>query len=169
MLFKNLLACKDILNNFEIIPQTMPPYPWHQGGRAYHNLLRSVESILRLNEETDLRICLDFSHTFMNCHYSKTSFEQAIEELIPITSHMHISDSSSSSNEGLNINEGSINFERIFKITNIYNNKHNKLSFIPEIWQGHFNDGEGFRVALKRIGNYIKEEKNTRESSVQKK
>ena len=37
-------------------------------------------------------------------------------DLIKISSHLHISDSSSSSNEGLNLDEGSINFSKVFKI-----------------------------------------------------
>ena len=25
--------------DYDILPQTMPPFPWHQGGRSYHNVL----------------------------------------------------------------------------------------------------------------------------------
>ena len=70
----SLLLLKDKYDEYELLPQTMPPFPWHQGGRAFHNLLRSYDDIKDLKEKTDLNICLDFSHTFMECNYSNFSF-----------------------------------------------------------------------------------------------
>ena len=29
------------------------------------------------------------------------------------------------------------------------------VSFIPEIWQGHVNDGEGFWIALERLEQWF--------------
>ena len=158
ILLDNLMTAKDILSDFELLPQSMPPFPWHQGGRSYHNLLRSTESLLNINKTTGLEICLDFSHTYMECLYSKKDFYLTLIDLIPITSHLHISDSNSSSNEGLNIDEGSIEFDRIFDmlIRNQLSSK--KFSLIPEVWQGHHNNGEGFQIALERISRYIGEQ-----------
>ncbi|WP_320666630.1 N-acetylneuraminate synthase family protein [Prochlorococcus sp. MIT 1307] len=158
LLIDNLILAKNKLSEFEILPQSMPPFPWHQGGRSYHNLLRSTESLISLNQQTGLNICLDFSHTYMDCLYTKCDFYQALESLMPITSHLHISDSNSSSNEGLNIDEGSIDFENVFNI--ILNKDFSKrtISLIPEVWQGHHNNGEGFQIALERMSRYISEQ-----------
>jgi len=156
LLIKNLNKSKKILNEFTIIPQTMPPYPWHQGGRSFHNLLRSTESLFNMSENTDLEICLDFSHTYMECRYHKISFNNEIEKLLKISSHLHISDSSSTSNEGLNIDEGNIDFEYVFKLLKDKNKFKKEFSLIPEVWQGHLNNGEGFKLAINRIGNYMK-------------
>ena len=30
---------------YDFLPQTMPPFPWHQGGRSYHNLLVDKNNI----------------------------------------------------------------------------------------------------------------------------
>ena len=132
----------------------MPPFPWHQGGASYHNLLRSSEDIKELNEETGLKICLDFSHTFMESKYSKKSFNDNFLEMIKFADHLHLSDSSSSSNEGLNIDDGNIDFkftlDKIFKSSN-----NNVISFIPEVWQGHLKNGEGFKISLERIARYL--------------
>jgi hypothetical protein len=50
--------------------------------------------------------------------------------------------------EGLQIGEGEINFvdiaERLDRLCP-------KAAFIPEIWQGHKNNGEGFWIALERL------------------
>ena len=42
----------------------------------------------------------------MNCEFDNLCFIDEIKEIIDITQHMHLSDSSSSSNEGLNIGDG---------------------------------------------------------------
>tara|TARA_B100001250_G_C19599806_1_gene700082 strand:+ start:19 stop:834 length:816 start_codon:yes stop_codon:yes gene_type:complete len=157
LLLENLILVKNQLLDFEILPQSMPPFPWHQGGRSYHNLLRSKKDLIRMNNITGLNICLDFSHTYMNCLHNKKDFYQDMIDLIDITSHLHISDSSSSSNEGLNLDEGSINFSKVFKILMKKTNT-NKISLIPEVWQGHLNQGENFRIALERISRYANEE-----------
>ena len=73
-----------------------------------------------------------------------------------ISTHLHISDSSSTSNEGLNIDEGNIDFEYIFKLIKDKETFKKQFSFIPEVWQGHLNDAEGFKLAINRIGNYMK-------------
>ena len=148
---------KNKLNDFKILPQSMPPFPWHQGGRSYHNLLRSKEDLLEMNKQTGLEICLDFSHTYMNCIHTNTDFYKDMIDLIKISSHLHISDSSSSSNEGLNLDEGTIDFAKIFEIILKQNSYKNKISLIPEVWQGHLNKGENFKIALERISRYINE------------
>ncbi len=158
LLINNLNKIKKILGEFTIIPQTMPPYPWHQGGRSFHNLLRSTESLLKMSKDTELQICLDFSHTYMECRYQKISFNNEVKKLLMISSHLHISDSSSTSNEGLNIDEGNIDFEYIFKLIKDKETFKKEFSFIPEVWQGHLNNAEGFKLAINRIGNYMKKE-----------
>jgi N-acetylneuraminate synthase len=48
----------------------------------------------------------------------------------------------------LQIGEGDIDFVRLGEILG---KGSPNASFIPEIWQGHKNGGEGFWVALERI------------------
>ena len=154
VLYNNLNFIKEKYTDFKILPQTMPPFPWHQGGTSFHNLLRSSEDIKELNKETGLFVCFDFSHTYMESKHSKIEFNKNFLEIIKYTDHLHLSDSSSSSNEGLNIDDGNIDFDfSINKIFQIHNK--NKITFIPEVWQGHLNNGEGFRISLERIAKYL--------------
>ena len=55
------------------MPQTMPPFPWHQGGRSYHNLLTNLKKIKDFIDYTKNKICLDISHTAMSCYFFKES------------------------------------------------------------------------------------------------
>jgi hypothetical protein len=54
--------------------------------------------------------------------------------------------------EGLQIGEGDIDFNKLCKILV---NKSSKASFIPEIWQGHKNNGEGFWIALDKLNGLL--------------
>ena len=81
-------------------------------------------------------------------HYSFTKF---LEEVLPITSHMHLADATGIDGEGLQIEEGDIDFYSLGKLIN----KHAPyVSWIPEVWQGHENNGEGFWTALERLEGY---------------
>ena len=132
----------------------MPPFPWHQGGKAYHNLLRSPDDIKELHEETNLLVCFDFSHTYMETNHLNIPFNDVFMEIIKYTDHLHLSDSSSSSSEGLNIDDGNIDFE--FTLKKIFeHHKKDQISFIPEVWQGHINNGEGFKISLERIARHL--------------
>ena len=67
------------------------------------------------------------------------------------TLHIHIADSKGNNEEGLQINEGEIDFNFLSKTLNSLP----KASFIPEVWQGHENNGEGFWKALERLENSL--------------
>ena len=132
----------------------MPPFPWHQGGRSFHNLLTSKSKIIDFFQRTDCDICLDLSHTFMSCKYFNEKVLDHLNLLSPRIKHIHLSDSESSNSEGLEIGEGSIdflNFHCLIKRPNF------KIFMIPEIWQGHLNNGEKFANSIIRFNEKLKE------------
>lgn len=132
------------------LAQTMPPYPWHFGGQAFHNQFTSAKNINKILQKTQLEIelCLDISHSYMWCNYSGESLSQFIQEIASKVSHIHISDAAGESEEGMQVGEGSLNFEEIRQaMSAIPQNS----TLLPEIWQGHDNLGEGFRIALERL------------------
>ncbi|MCO4754506.1 MAG: N-acetylneuraminate synthase family protein [Bacteriovoracaceae bacterium] len=136
----------------ELIPQTMAPFPWHFGGQRYQNLFVHAEEIAEKCEKHNLRICLDISHSKLTCNYLKKSFEEFVEIVAPYTAHLHLGDAKGLDGEGLQVGDGDINFE---KISEILNRLSPESSFIPEIWQGHKNQGEGCWLALERLEPYF--------------
>ncbi len=136
----------------QLLPQTMPPFPWHFGGQSFHNLFVLHEEIVNFCEQRGMSICLDVSHSKLACTYSNTSFYRFCEAVAPYTSHIHIADSKGNNEEGLQINEGEIDFNFLSKTLN---SLCPKASFIPEVWQGHENNGEGFWKALERLENSL--------------
>jgi sialic acid synthase SpsE/sugar phosphate isomerase/epimerase len=129
----------------ELIFQTMPPFPWHFGGQRYHNLFCDPDDIVEFNRRHGSRVCLDVSHTSMSAQHFGFDFYEACEKIAPLSPHMHIVDAYGTDGEGIAIGEGDINFKRLGEILR---KAAPDSQFIPEIWQGHKNDGEGFWRAL---------------------
>ncbi|MFN5195345.1 MAG: N-acetylneuraminate synthase family protein [Cyanobacteriota bacterium] len=136
------------LDGVELIPQTMPPFPWHFGGQRFHNLFVEPESIARFCREHQLRVCLDVSHSKLACNHLGQSFSRFLEQILPHTAHLHLADASGVDGEGLQINDGDVDWAVFFELLN---RLAPSASFIPEIWQGHKNQGEGAWLALERL------------------
>lgn len=136
------------LDGVELIPQNMAPFPWHFGGQRFQNLFVHPEEIINQCEKLEIRICLDISHTLMMCNEFKYDFYDVVNSLAPYTAHLHIGDAEGVNGEGLQIDKGEIDFIRLQKILL---RKSRNASFIPEIWQGHKDDGADFWIALNKL------------------
>jgi sialic acid synthase SpsE/sugar phosphate isomerase/epimerase len=132
----------------EILAQTLPPFPWYMGGQLYLNLFVKPEDSAEFCAKSGYNLCLDVCHTKMAAKYFNFSFEQSIELLGKYVKHLHIADAVGYDGEGLQIGEGEINFDSLSKQLDIYSPN---ASFIPEIWMGHKNDGEGFFIGLEKL------------------
>jgi N-acetylneuraminate synthase len=138
------LRCEGV----ELIPQTMPPYPWHFGGQRYHNLFVDADSIESFCRAQGLRVCLDVSHSKLACNHLQTPFSTFLKRILPYTAHLHLADAEGVDGEGLQIDEGGVDWPDVFQLLA---QLAPQASFIPEIWQGHKNNGEGAWLALERL------------------
>lgn len=129
----------------EIIIQTMPPFPWHFGGQSHHNLFVSPDEIRAFCEANDVRICFDVSHSMMACNYYDWDLVEFTKEIGPYIAYCHIVDAQGVDGEGVQIGEGDVDFRALSEILQKYAPD---AMFIPEVWQGHKNNGEGFWQAL---------------------
>ena len=142
--FAQSLARLD-LEGVEIIPQTMAPFPWHFGGQRYQNIFVKIDEIVEWCNKLNLRMCFDTSHSRLACNHLGVDFYDFCTRIAPLTAHLHLGDARGLNGEGLQIGEGDIDFVRL---GNILKDGCPTASFIPEIWQGHKNSGEGFWVAM---------------------
>jgi N-acetylneuraminate synthase len=136
----------------EVIIQTMPPFPWHFGGQRYHNLFVDPKETAAFCAEQHVRICLDVSHTQLGAAQYGWSLVDFVEQTGPYITHLHLADSTGVDGEGLQIGEGEIDF---VALANALSKYAPEASFIPEIWQGHKNNGEGFWVGLARLEKHF--------------
>lgn len=136
------------LTGVELIPQTMAPFPWHFGGQRYQNLFVEINDILNVCHSLDLRMCFDTSHSKLASNHLGFDFYDFARKIAPITGHIHIGDAIGVNGEGLPIGDGEIDFHALGEILTT---EASTASFIPEIWQGHNNDGEGFWRAFEAL------------------
>ncbi len=132
--------------------QTLPPYPWYMGGQLYCNLFVDPRDTAAFAEEHDRRLCFDVSHSKLSANYLGMSFAEATDLLAPHTEHLHLVDATGVDGEGVQVGDGEIDWAVLAQQLDAMAPG---VSFIPEIWQGHVNDGEGFWIALERLEQWF--------------
>ncbi|AEE22235.1 N-acetylneuraminate synthase [Glaciecola sp. 4H-3-7+YE-5] len=136
------------LSGIDLLIQSMPPFPWHFGGQRYHNLFICPQEIYSFCQEHQVNVCLDVSHSWLACNQFGYTIEDFFLKLGPFIKHLHIADAAGVDDEGLQVGEGEMSMILIFELMK----KHcAQATWIPEIWQGHKNQGEGFWVAFSRL------------------
>jgi len=140
------------MEGVEIIPQTMAPFPWHFGGQRHQNIFIFPDECAAVCRKLGLRMCVDISHTRLAANHFGFDFYEAIATLGPYTRHYHLGDSMGVDGEGLQIGTGDIDFKTLGEVMA---SAAPDAWFIPEIWQGHKNLGEGFWIALERLEPYL--------------
>lgn len=149
--FARSLAELDMVG-VELVPQTMAPFPWHFGGQRYQNLFVKIEEIMHWCKFLKLRMCFDVSHSFLACNHLGYDFYEFSRQIAPFTAHLHLGDAKGLNGEGLQVGEGDVDFDQLGVILK---DGCPEASFIPEIWQGHKNGGEGFWIAMDRLEGRI--------------
>ena len=100
-------------------------------------------------------MCLDLSHAWLHCSYHKIDYLKYLEKVAPIATHLHISDAQGIHNEGLQIGDGEVPFDRSFEILSKYQQPNKQqLSWVPEVWHGHLQEYQGFKTALSALVKY---------------
>jgi sialic acid synthase SpsE/endonuclease IV len=133
-----------------LLVENMPPLPWYFGGQWYNTIFLDPKEIAQFAQEMNWGICYDTSHAQLYCHYANLSLADFTKSVLDHVKYLHISDAKGSTQEGLQIGHGDIDFEQFFTLINKVN-----VGFIPEIWQGHLARGRGFKEALASIESII--------------
>jgi len=139
-------------NGVEILIQTMAPFPWHFGGQRYQNLFVNSFEIVDFCISNNSMMCFDVSHSWLTCQHQKIDFYEFAKSVAPYSRHLHIADARGVNGEGFQIGHGDIDFSLLGEI---FKKDCPSASFIPEIWQGHKNNGEGFWIALDALAGKL--------------
>lgn len=140
------------LTGVELVAQTLPPFPWYLGGQLHCNLFVDPADTAQFARDAGVGLCLDVSHSKLACNHRGTSFSEFVEELGPYVRHLHLVDAQGTDGEGIQVGEGDIDWP---VLAAQLDRLAPGVGFIPEIWQGHKNDGEGFWVALDRLEQWF--------------
>ena len=132
--------------------QTLPPFPWYMGGQLYCNLFVRASDTAEFASRYGRRLCLDVSHTKLATTFLGQPFSEAVDLLAPHSDHLHLVDSVGVDGEGVQVGDGEIDWPVLARQLDVLAPG---VGFIPEIWQGHVNNGEGFWLALERLEQWF--------------
>jgi N-acetylneuraminate synthase len=126
----------------EILPQWLPGFAWYFGG-AEKLALFNDEKDIEFIQENNMSICLDVSHLGMSAATHNSSVDSWFEALAPFASHLHVADFKGEDGEGMQIGDGELKiFDRLLD---------SKKVKVLEVWQGHLDNGAGFKKALQNL------------------
>lgn len=134
-----------------ILVENMPPRPWYFGGQWYNTVFMDGREVAQFAQEMGWGICYDTSHAGLYCNLAGIPFADNTKAVLDHIAYMHISDARGTTEEGLQIGKGTIDFEQFFAIVSKID-----PGFIPEIWHGHLHQGEGFKQALTTLEKILK-------------
>jgi N-acetylneuraminate synthase len=125
--------------------QWLPPFAWYFGGSVkLTNMCESKD--LEYLIDSRIPVTLDTSHLILGKNCFGFDAIEMIENLLPNIVHWHISDALGADGEGMQLGDGEGENREI--IRDALTRKGLK---VIEVWQGHFNDYNGFKVAINRL------------------
>ena len=117
-------------------------FPWLQGGSCFHNVIPA--SISEFHKITIYLFVLMF-HIVLWLHLFSNLILLNLCDVLPYTAHLHLSDASSFNRED-QIGDGLVPLSQLFTLLqHDLSSRNSSMSIIPEIWQGHVNNGHGFQ------------------------
>ena len=130
-----------------IYPQWLPVNAWYFGGTVKLDVFNN-ETYIDLIEKYNMKVCLDICHVILSANSSNASYKDWIERLLPYSEHFHLAEAIGEDGEGLPLGTGlPIEYGKVID--------EDKMNVI-EVWQGHFDDGHGFKEAINYL-DYKKE------------
>ena len=141
---KNFHKLKYDKNKIDVIAENLPPRPWYLGGEWFQHAFMSSRDMLRFCNHFNLKMTYDICHAQLYCNLFNIDINQYTKDIMPIVSHVHISDAYGTNGEGVQIGEGCMDFDSLFEIMGDY-----KFSWVPEIWSGHLHEGAGTYECMK--------------------
>ena len=129
----------------KVIPQWLPPIAWYHGGSVNLHVMNEYQDVDFI-QKYNLGVCLDICHMILGRNYFNFSTDLLLNSLANQVEHVHIADALGIDGEGLAIGSGEAENLALIK---------KSLDFdcikVIEVWQGHLNNGAGFREALTKL------------------
>jgi N-acetylneuraminate synthase len=125
-------------NLIDILPENLPPRPWYLGGEWFQHGFMLSKDMLDFCDYFDFGITYDICHASLYCNEFGIDLTDYTKEIMPRVKHIHISDAYGNNGEGVQIGEGSIDFDKVLKEILDY-----EFTWVPEIWSGHLHHGAG--------------------------
>ena len=134
--------------------QTLPPFPWYMGGQLYCNLFVDAADTADVRRAaTTAGCCLDVSHSKLAANFLGHVRSPRRSTSWPRTPTTCTSSTPPASTARACRSATARSTGRCSPASSTRTRP--GAGFIPEIWQGHVNDGEGFWIALERLEQWF--------------
>jgi sialic acid synthase SpsE/sugar phosphate isomerase/epimerase len=137
------------LDGVDLLPENLPPRPWYLGGQWHQYGYMRPEDMASFCKSLSLGMTFDICHAQLYCKFAGIDLVDYAKIVLPYTRHLHISDAHGIDGEGVQIGEGELDFDVLFRHLEKL-----KFSWVPEIWSGHVNHGAGTHHALCCLEKY---------------
>lgn len=144
--FERLDFSKD---EIEILPENLPPHPWYLGGEWFQHGFMHAEDMIAFCAHFNLKMAYDVCHASLYCNRFNISLVDYTQQVMPYVSHLHISDAEGINGEGVQIGQGTMDFNTLMAATKEY-----PFSWVPEIWSGHLHQARGMYQCLVKLEEY---------------
>ena len=143
--FERLIAEVIVTSAQSIYPQWLPVNAWYFGGTMKLDVFNNEEYI-QLIEKHDIKICLDICHVILSANSHGADYNEWLARLMPYSGHLHVAEAIGEDGEGLALGTGlPLDYTKILKNTDMK---------VIEVWQGHFDEGYGFKQAVQYLLDY---------------
>lgn len=148
-LLSNLDRSLDELGQTSLLMENMPWYYWYRKReRLVSNICVTIEDLVRFQDKVD-GFTLDTCHGFLsNADGDPGYCTRFMDVFGDKVVHIHASDARTPDKEGLQIGDGDVDFSFLRDV---------EIPVLAEVWNGHANGGEGFKVAIERLRSLERE------------
>lgn len=136
-------------DQIEILPENLPPKPWYFGGEWSQYGFMYEDDICKFCDHFGLNMTYDVCHAKLYCNHCNCSLDNFTKKVKPYISHLHISDAIGVNGEGIQIDEGEIDFDELINELDDKN-----FTWVTEIWSGHTNRGKKTYDAMKKLERF---------------
>ena len=136
--------CSEVINisKQKIYPQWLPVNAWYFGGTIKLDVFNN-EKYISMIEKYNIKICLDTCHLVLSANSNGANYNQWLARLMPFSGHLPLAEAVGDDGEGMPLGTGlPVDYSKII------NSKNMK---VIEVWQGHFDEGQGFKKAVKYL------------------
>ncbi|BAI62144.1 conserved hypothetical protein [Methanocella paludicola SANAE] len=129
-----------------LLLENMPDIYWYKGVLHSSCLFKHKDEISTILDELSLGLCMDLCHAKLYCNSMGEDYLSYVTALKPYIRHIHVSDARGSTEEGVQIGDGEVDFAALRKLLGDVG-----AAAVPEILDGHKDGGAGFRIAARRL------------------
>ena len=150
-MYERALECYKKLDakGVTLLPENLPPRPWYLDGQWFQNAFTDPDEIAAFCRAGNFEMTFDTSHAQLACTSAGKTLADFSAVCLLFIRHLHVSDARGIDGEGIQVGEGDVPWKAVVEVLS-----KKDFTWVPEVWSGHHNHGQGFITALNRMAEF---------------